>query len=277
MDVFRHSEFLVRRSSVPFLIFLFPLIFAHFIRCSFSDSLMIAEKNYMYKSWWKIVSVILLFYTFIAGLLFGVPHLEALQETVRNLYFHVCMWFAMMILFTVSVINAIRYLRSFNLKYDIYARQYAVVGIVFGVLGYATGAIWMSYTWADPNNPAFQSFSAIAREPKLIGAAIALLIYFAYMVLRDSISDIDKKARISAVYNIFAYAMLFPSIWIVPRLLPSLHPGQAGNPALNFSDIDNRMRMVFYPAVIGWTLLGVWITTLKIRLSLIKEKMTLPS
>jgi heme exporter protein C len=178
----------------------------------------------------------------------------------------------MMILFTVSVVNAIRYLRTLDLKYDIYSRQYATVGVVFGLLGYATGAIWMSYTWADPNNPAFQSFSAIAREPKLIGAAIALLIYFAYMVLRDSISDMDKRARISAVYNIFAFAMLFPTIWILPRILPSLHPGKEGNPALNFSDIDSSMRMVFYPAVIGWTLLGVWITTLKIRLNILKEK-----
>jgi heme exporter protein C len=234
-------------------------------------------KNYMHKSWWKIASVILLLYTFIAGLLLDVPHLPALEETIRNLYFHVCMWFGMMILFIVSVVNAVRYLRSFNLKYDIYARQYATVGIVFGILGYATGAIWMSYTWADPNNPAFQSFSAVAREPKLIGAAIALLIYFAYLVLRDSINDIDKRARISAVYNIFAFAMLFPSIWIVPRLLPSLHPGGEGNPALDTRDIDNRMRLVFYPAVIGWTLLGVWITTLKIRLSLLKEKRMLPS
>jgi len=62
------------------------------------------------------------------------------------------------------------------------------------------------------------------------------------------------------------------SIWIVPRLLPSLHPGQEGNPALNYNDIDGRMRMVFYPAVIGWTLLGVWITTLKIRLRKIADK-----
>ena len=182
------------------------------------------------------------------------------------------MWFGMMILFTVSVINSIRYLRTFNLRYDIYARHYATVAIVMGLLGYATGTVWMSYTWADPNNPASASFSSIAREPKLIGAAIALLIYFAYLILRDSINDMDKKARISAVYNIFAYAMLFPSIWIVPRILPSLHPGQEGNPAMNFKDIDSNMRMVFYPAVIGWTLLGVWIATLKIRLSLLKEK-----
>jgi len=227
----------------------------------------------MRKSWWKILGVLLLVYTFIAGLLIEVPRNPQLQETIRNLFFHVCMWFGMMILFTVSVIQSIIYLRTLKLKHDIMARQYAAVGIVFGLLGYATGTIWMSYTWADPNNPAFQSFSAIAREPKLIGAAIALLVYFAYMILRDSMTDIDKKARVSAVYNIFAYAMLFPSIWILPRVLPSLHPGNSGNPALNFTgDLDNRMRMIFYPAVIGWTLLGVWIATIKIRLKLLKEK-----
>lgn len=229
-------------------------------------------KNYMHKSWWKILSIVLLVYTITAGLLIKVPRLPQLQETIRNLFFHVCMWFGMMILFTVSVVQAIKYLRSNKLVHDIASRQYATVGIVFGLLGYLTGTIWMSYTWADPNNPAYASFSSIAREPKLIGAAIALLVYAAYLVLRDSISDIDKKARISSVYNIFAYAILFPSIWILPRMLPSLHPGNEGNPALNFNDIDSNMRLVFYPAVIGWTLLGVWIATLKIRLKIVHEQ-----
>lgn len=228
----------------------------------------------MYKSWWKILSVALLVYTVIAGLLGEVPQKAALDETIRNLYFHVCMWFAMMILFTASVVYSIRYLRTLDHKYDIYARQYAVVGILFGVLGYATGALWMSYTWADPNKAFFDKFSGFAKEPKLVGAAIALLIYFAYLVLRDSVNDIDKRARISAVYNIFAYAMLFPFIWILPRLMESLHPGgEGGNPALDPRHTDSNMRMVFYPAIIGWTLLGVWITTLKIRVSLLKEKM----
>lgn len=226
----------------------------------------------MRKSWWKILCVLLLVYTFTAGLLVKIPNLPALGQTSRNLFFHVGMWMAMMTVFTVSAVNAIRYLRTFNLRYDIYARQYATTGVLFGILGYATGAIWMSYTWADPNNPLFDSFSAVAREPKLIGAAIALLIYCAYLVLRDSINDIDKKARISAVYNIFAFAMLFPSIWIVPRILPSLHPGQEGNPALDFKDVSSQMRMVEYPAFIGWALLAVWISTLKIRLRLLKEK-----
>jgi heme exporter protein C len=226
----------------------------------------------MNKWWWKIACILLLVYTIIAGLLFEVPRLRILNETIRNLYFHVCMWFSMMILFTISVVHAVKYLRSGQLKYDILSRQYAVVGIVFGLLGYGTGMIWASYTWVDPNNDASASFGAIAREPKLIGAAIALLIYFAYLVLRDSVSDLDKKARVSAVYNIFAFALLFPSIWIIPRLLPSLHPGGDGNPALNYKDIDARMRLVFYPAVFGWTLLGVWIATLKVRMNFYKEK-----
>jgi heme exporter protein C len=226
----------------------------------------------MNRWWWKILSVCLLVYTIIAGLLFEVPRVMILNETIRNLYFHVCMWFAMMILFIVSVVNAVKYLRTNDLHYDIRSRQFAVVGIVFGLLGYATGMIWASYTWADPNNPAGASFSAIAREPKLIGTGIALLIYAAYLVLRDSITDLDKKARVSSVYNIFAFAFLFPSIWIIPRLVPSLHPGGEGNPALNYNDIDARMRVVFYPAVLGWTLLGVWIASLKVRLNFLKEK-----
>jgi heme exporter protein C len=227
----------------------------------------------MRKSWWKILSAVLLVYTFIAGLLIEVPLDRELGETIRNLFFHVCMWFGMMILFTVSVIYAVKYLRTNELKHDGYSRHFASTGILFGVLGYATGAIWMSYTWADPNVSPMNSFSLIAREPKLIGAAIAMLVYFAYLVLRQSVPDMDKRARISAVYNIFAFALLFPSIWIIPRLLPSLHPGGSeGNPALNFKHASNSMRMVFYPAIIGWTLLGVWITTLKIRLSFLQDK-----
>ena len=225
----------------------------------------------MNKWWWKILCIVLLAYTIVAGLLIKIPNLPVLGETIRNLFYHVGMWMAMMVLFSCSLYHSVKYLRTNNLRSDLAARSYAVTGILFGVLGYATGAIWMSYTWADPNNPAFESFSAIAREPKLIGSAMALLIYLAYLILRDSIPDIDKRARISAVYNIFAFAMLFPTIWIVPRILPSLHPGQDGNPALNFRDLDGTMRTVYYPAMIGWILLGVWIATIKIKLGLIKE------
>ena len=227
----------------------------------------------MNKSWWKITSFLLLIYTIVGGFLMEVPHLPILNETIRNLYFHVAMWFGMMILYTTSFVYSIKYLRGFNYRNDIFARHFASLGSLFGILGYTTGAIWVSVTWLTDQS---QSIGSVLREPKLLGAAIALLIYGAYFVLRGSFTDIDKRARISAVYNIFAFVMLFPSIWIIPRLVGSLHPGapgsDSGNPALNFKDVDLRLRLVFYPAVIGWSLLGVWIATLKIRLQLLKDK-----
>ena len=227
----------------------------------------------MNKSWWKIASLLLLIYTIVGGFLMDVPHLPILNETIRNLYFHVAMWFGMMILYTVSFVYSIKYLRGYHYRNDIFANHFASAGSIFGILGYSTGIIWVSVTWLTDQS---QSIGSIIREPKLLGAAIALLIYGAYFVLRGSFTDIDKRARISAVYNIFAFVMLFPSIWIIPRLVGSLHPGapggDSGNPALNFNDIDSRLRMVFYPAVIGWTLLGVWIATLRIRLQLLKDK-----
>ena len=227
----------------------------------------------MYKSWWKILSFLLLIYTVVCGFLLDVPRLFILNETIRNLYFHVCMWFGMMILFIISFVYSIKYLNSTRYRYDLFAKNFAAVGTLFGVLGYATGAVWANYTWVTDQG---QSLAGILKEPKLIGAAIAILIYGAYFVLRGSFTDMDKRARVSAVYNIFAFAMLFPSIWIIPRMVGSLHPGapgsDSGNPALNFNDVDSRLRMVFYPAIIGWTLLGVWIATLKIRIELIKDK-----
>lgn len=213
------------------------------------------------QNWWKILCVVLLVYTFIAGFLGPVPAKPILNETIRNLYFHVAMWFSMMVFFIVSVVYSIKYLRTGNHVFDIYALEYSKAGLVFGTLGVITGSMWAGFTWG-----AFWS-----NDPKQLGAVVALLIYYAYLVLRNSMTDMDKRAKIGAVYNIFAFAMLFPTIWIIPRMVESLHPGgMGGNPA--FKDIDPRMEAVFWPgAVPGWALLGVWITTLRIRLGLLAE------
>lgn len=218
------------------------------------------------KAWWKILSFLLLMYVCSYGFLVEVPKLDdRLQESIRNFFFHVPMWFSMMILLGVSVVYAIKYLRNSKPVYDHYSVAFAITGTIFGFLGLATGAIWANYQWGSP----------WSGDPKQNGAAIAMLIYLAYFVLRGSMNEEEKKARIGAVYNIFAFFMLFPTLWILPRLTESLHPGgegSEGNPGLNGKDMDDKMRLVFYPAVIGWTLLGVWISTLKIRYDIIKEQ-----
>jgi len=216
----------------------------------------------MKNRWWKLLAFILLLYAVVAGMLMPVPARPIVNESIRNLYYHVPMWFAMLSLMTVSVVNSIIYLRTNNLQADIRARCFAATGAIYGMLGLVTGAIWATYTWGAP----------WSNDIKQILSAIALLIYAAYFVLRSSIDDIDKRARVAAVYNIFAYTMLFPTLFIIPRMYDSLHPGGEGNPALSQKDIDPLMRIIFWPAVLGWTLLGVWISSLYFRASKLKLK-----
>jgi heme exporter protein C len=216
----------------------------------------------MRRWWWKLLCIILLAYTVIGGFLMPVPRLNILNETIRNLYFHVPMWFSMIILFSISAIYSIKYLRSGNLQYDIYASQFTNTGIFFSIIGMATGMEWAKYTWG----------AAWSNDPKQLATALSMLIYFAYIVLRGGLKDEEKRAKIGAVYNVFAYAMMIPLIFILPRMVASLHPGNGGNPGFNTYDLDSDMRKVFYAAVFGWILLGVWIAGLKTRLELVRFK-----
>ncbi len=226
-----------------------------------ADNKQIVNKLFR-KSWWKIATVVLLVYTVVAGLLFDVPRLAILNETVRVLHFHVPMWFGMIILLTFSVVYSVKYLRKPELQHDIYAVEFANAGVVFGILGIISGSVWAKFTWG----------AWWSNDPKQNGAAIGLLIYFAYFILRNSLEDEQQKAKISAVYNIFAFAALIPLLFILPRLTDSLHPGNGGNPGFNTYDMNSDLRKVFYTAVLGWTLLGGWLASMRIRMRIIKQK-----
>lgn len=214
------------------------------------------------RNWWKGLAVVLVLYTVVAGLLLPVPRLDIVNESIRNLYFHVPMWFGMTIILTTSVVYSLRYLRTPTACLDTLAHESAKTGIVLGMLGLATGSLWARYTWG----------AWWTSDPRLNGAAIAMLIYGAYLVLRSSFTDEQQRARISAVYNIFAFAAAIPLLFVLPRLTDSLHPGAGGNPGFSNYDLDSTMRLVFYPAVIGWTLIGFWITQVSSRLEFLKQK-----
>ncbi len=213
----------------------------------------------LHKSWWKYATVLLLLYTFTGGLLMDVPARFVLHETIRNLFFHVPLWFTMILLLLVSLVFSIKYLRSSKLVYDIVAQSCAKTALVFGVLGFLTGMLWGSNTWGN-------LVSWIYSDTKILGAFIGILIYAAYFILRGSIEDEEKRARVSAVYSIFSYVLLIVFIFVIPRLTDSLHPGNGGNPAFSMYDLDNTMRLVFYPAILGYFGLGLWIASLHIRM-----------
>ena len=183
------------------------------------------------------------------GILIQIPEIPILEQTARNIFFHVPMWMAMFSMFTVSLVYSIRYLNSPSQLFDIKAESAARVGMVFGVCGLMTGSLWARFTWGT-----WWTFA----EPKMNLAALAMMIYVAYFVLRSAFDDEEKRAKISAVYNIFAVTTIPFLLYVVPRQLTSLHPGADGNPA--FSEITAaELRYILYPAMVGFIAVAFWI------------------
>jgi len=172
------------------------------------------------------------------------------------------MWFTMIILFGVSAWYSLRYYRVGDLTNDRKSVAYVRVGLLFGVLGIVTGMLWAKHTWNE-----YWSW-----DVKQNMSAISLLIYAALMVMRSSVEDDMQRARLTAGYNMFAFVLLIPLLFIVPRMTDSLHPGNGGNPAMGGEDLDNTMRMVFYPAVLGFILLGLWISQLVFRIEQVTHR-----
>ncbi len=186
---------------------------------------------------------------------FGFPFLPTIFETIRNLIFHVPMWFTMFFIMIVSFSQSIVYLSKGKIINDIRAEQAVQVGLVFCVLGLVTGSIWARFTWG----------AWWLNDPQLNGAMATFLIYAAYMILRKSIPEENKRGRIAAVYNIFAFVMLVVLLMILPKFTESLHPGKGGTPAFSSYDLDSSLRAVFYPAVIGWIIVGYWMYKIRLR------------
>ena len=210
---------------------------------------------------YKITGLLLIIFSLSYGLWTEVPELPIIEQSIRNLFYHVSMWFAMVAMMAASFGNAIGFLTSENMARDRRSISLAGTGMFFSILGLLTGMLWAKFTWG----------AWWTNDPKLNGTAITMLIYLAYFVLRNSIDDPRKRARISGVYNIFAFVMMIVFIGILPRMTDSLHPGNGGNPGFNSYDLDNRLRLVFYPAVLGWILVGTWIAALRYRIRNLEE------
>lgn len=204
---------------------------------------------------WKYLLIAWMTIVLIAGFLIRVPDIPILHESSRNLFFHVPMWFTMTVVFAAGLVFSIRYLVNNRLKMDALAESATLIGILFGVCGLLTGSLWARFTWGT-----WWTFA----EPKMNLSAMAMMIYVAYFILRSAFDDPEKRAKIAAVYNVFAATTIPFLLYVIPRQLQSLHPGAGGNPA--FSDLTApELRFVFYPAIIGFIGLAVWIMQLRFR------------
>lgn len=207
---------------------------------------------------------------------FGYPFQVIIFESIRNLMWHVPMWFTMFALMLISFIQSIKILNQAGREakadvamdfskiklFDTKAATSAGTGLVFCILGLITGSIWARFTWGD----------WWTNDPQLNGAMVVFLMYVAYFILRNSVNDEEKKARLAAIFNIFAFILLVVLLMVMPRFAEGLHPGKSGNPAFSSYDLDSSLRMVFYPACAGFILLGIWLYNLNFRIKRLEQE-----
>jgi|GEM_PF-15386 len=199
-----------------------------------------------------------------ADLPFHFPFQPNIMESIRNLMLHVPMWFTMFLLMGISFAQSIRVLRiGGDAARDRRAVAAVKVGLWFGVLGLLTGSLWARWTWG----------AWWVDDPQLNGAFVTVMVYAGYLVLRGSIQDEALRERLSAVYNLFGFALLVVLLMVLPRFTESLHPGKGGNPAFSSYDLDSALRAAFYPAVVGWMILGTWMYAVALRIENLRARL----
>lgn len=175
-------------------------------------------------------------------------------EKLGILFFHVPAAWLSVLAFLTSMIFGIRYLRRRDLMDDITSSSAAGLGMLFAALATVTGSLWASFDWND-----FWNW-----DPRETSIFVLLLIYGAYFALRAAVEVEEKRAALSSVYSIIAAVTMPFFVFIMPRIMSGLHPGATGPGATKITFTLN-MRIVLYTSVIAFTMLFVWMLSLRVR------------
>ena len=211
----------------------------------------------------KISVFIIITCVIIAGFALPIPYIPALGDKARIIYFHVPMSWIAVLAFLVSMVNSIQYLRKREIQNDVKAFSAAEIGFVFCILATVTGSLWAKFNWGS-----FWNW-----DPRETSIFILLLIYGAYFSLRSAIENPDQKAKLSSVYSIIAFVTVPFFIFIMPRIVESLHPADSIVDKQGKITMNPLMLTIFLSSLVGFTLLFIWIYSIKTRIEIVNLKL----
>lgn len=187
---------------------------------------------------------------------------QTIGEASRIFYYHIPQAWICVVAFAMSMIFSIRYLKSRQPYEDDKAVEAARLGFVFCMLATVTGSIFAKVTWGS-----FWNW-----DPRETSIFILLLIYGAYFALRGAIEVEEKRAALSAVYAIFAFITVPFLVFVVPRMVPSLHPSDSViDENLKFT-MGPTVRIIFFTSLVLFTVIFFWIFNLARRFHVVKRR-----
>ena len=193
---------------------------------------------------------------FCFAILYPIPYIPALGDKARVLYFHVPMAWVTFIAFMVSMFYGIQYLRKRDILYDYKAASAASIGLLFCILATVTGSIWAKFNWGS-----FWNW-----DPRETSIFLLLLIYGAYFALRSASESEEKRAKLSSVYGVLAGITVPFFLFVLPRIVESLHPDPIIN-AQGKLKMDISMFIIFISSLAGFTSLFAWLLNIRIRIA----------
>ena len=110
----------------------------------------------------------------------------------KIMYLHVPTFIVTYLAFFVVFTLSIAYLWKRDLMFDQIAKVSAEVGLIFCALLLVTGAIWGRPTWG----------TYWVWDARLTTTLLLFLIFMGYFLLRMSVNDRDKEARLASVIGI---------------------------------------------------------------------------
>jgi heme exporter protein C len=143
---------------------------------------------------------------------------EVLDSSFKIFYFHMPIAITAYLAFFIVLAASIMQLRSHEVKWDIYARSAAEIGVLFALLVLITGSIWARATWGW----------YWVWEPRLTTSLALFLVYVTYLLLRQAIEEPESKARLAAVFGIVGFVSVPLSFFSI-RLWRSVHPLMFGD------------------------------------------------
>jgi len=209
---------------------------------------------------YKIIVLVSITLVLIGTSVVPIPFIPGLGDKARIIYLHVPMSWIAVLSFLLSMIYSVQYLRKKDLVQDVKAQSAAEVGFLFTILATVTGSLWAKFNWGS-----FWNW-----DPRETSIFILLLIYGAYFSLRSAIENHDQKAKLSSVYAIIAFVTVPFFIFIMPRIVDSLHPADTIVDNQGKINMNPVMLSIFLFSLFSFTLLFFWILNVRMRTEKLK-------
>ncbi len=203
-----------------------------------------------------VTVVLLLIATYMV--FFYAPQEAVMGDVQRVFYFHVATGWVGMLGFIGAAVAGIIYLIKKDRKWDIVGLAAVEIGIVFIFINIVTGAIWARPIWN----------TWWTWDPRLTTATVMLLIYLAYLLLRQGIEEPDRRARFGAVYAIVA-SLSVPLTYFSARLFRTIHPvviGTGDPNATGTFDMTPMMTQTFMFSLLTFTFIFIDLFWHRIRI-----------